>query len=127
GSMGGDKIELAKDAAKGAVELLGNNDKIGVIAFEGETFWVSDIRPCSDKGYILDRISSIEAGGGTDMYPAMEEAYAALNTTVAKLKHVIILTDGISAPGDFNGISSSMAAARMTITTVGVGEGCDRN
>jgi hypothetical protein len=38
GSMGGQKIELAKDASKGAVELLGPNGKIGVIAFEGETY-----------------------------------------------------------------------------------------
>src|SRR5262245_37729047 len=98
GSMGGTKMELAKDAAKGAVELLGPNDKVGVIAFEGETYWVSEVMPCSNKSYILDRISSIEAGGGTRMYPAMEEAYEALKNTVAKLKHVIILTDGISSP-----------------------------
>ncbi|HEV3164954.1 MAG TPA: VWA domain-containing protein [Isosphaeraceae bacterium] len=127
GSMGGDKIEMAKEAAKSAVELLGANDKVGVIAFEGETYWVSEIHPCSDKGFVLDRISSIEAGGGTSMYPAMEEAYEALHKTVAKLKHVIILTDGISEPGDFEGISQTMAGARMTVSTVGVGEGADQD
>jgi Ca-activated chloride channel family protein len=125
GSMGGEKIEMAKEAAKSAVELLGAHDKIGVIAFEGETFWVCDVHPCSDKAFVLDRISMIEAGGGTDMYPAMEEAYEALQRTVAKLKHVIILTDGISAPGDFQGIAQTMAGARITISTVGVGEGAD--
>lgn len=127
GSMGGDKIELAKDAAKGAVELLGKEDKIGVVAFEGETFWVSEIHPCSDKAFVIDRISTIEAGGGTDMYPAMQEAYDALQSTSAKLKHVIILTDGISAPGDFEGITQSMADSRMTVSTVAVGEGADQD
>ena len=73
GSMGGEKIELAKDAAKSAVELLGPNDKIGVIAFDGEPFLVSEMHSCTDKAYILDRIASIEAGGGTRMHPAMEE------------------------------------------------------
>ncbi len=126
GSMGGEKIELAKEAAKSAIELLGANDKVGVIAFEGEVFWVSDVHPCTDKGYVLDRVSTIEAGGGTVMYPAMEEAYEALLKTVAKLKHVIILTDGISAPGDFEGISQQMAQARMTVSTVGIGEGYDQ-
>lgn len=125
GSMGGTKIEMAKDAAKSAVELLGPNDKVGVIAFEGETYWVCEIMPCSNKGYILDRISSIEAGGGTVMYPAMEEAYEALKGVAAKLKHVIILTDGVSSPGDFEGITQSMANERMTVTTVGVGSGAD--
>ncbi|HEV3120357.1 MAG TPA: FixH family protein, partial [Isosphaeraceae bacterium] len=126
GSMGGEKIEMAKEAAKSAVELLGANDKVGVIAFEGEAYWVSEVHPCSDKAFVLDRISSIEAGGGTAMYPAMEEAYEALQKAVAKLKHVIILTDGISAPGDFEGITQTMAGARITVSTVGMGEGADR-
>jgi Ca-activated chloride channel homolog len=125
GSMGGDKIELAKEAAKSAIELLGTNDKVGVIAFEGDVFWVSEVHPCSDKAFVLDRVSTIEAGGGTEMYPAMVEAFEALQTTTAKLKHVIILTDGISAPGDFEGITQSMLAAKITVSTVGVGEGAD--
>src|SRR5262249_35897844 len=128
GSMGGEKIEMAKEAAKSAVELLGPSDKVGVIAFEGETFWVTnDVVPCSDKATVLDRIASIEAGGGTVMYPAMEEAHDALPKTTAKLKHVIILTDGISAPGDFEGISQAMAADRITVSTVGVGQEADQN
>ena len=128
GSMGGEKIEMAKEAAKSAVELLGPSDKIGVIAFEGEAYWVTnDIQPCTDKASVLDHISSIEAGGGTVMYPAMEEAHDALRKTSAKLKHVIILTDGISAPGDFEGISQTMAGDRITVSTVGVGDGADRD
>lgn len=125
GSMGGDKIELAKEAAKSAAELLGASDKLGVIAFEGDTYWISQMQPASNKGRILDDISRLEAGGGTNMYPAMEEAYNALQTTVAKLKHVILLTDGISAPGDFEGIANEMASNRITISTVGVGDGAD--
>ena len=110
GSMGGEKIEMAKEAARSAVELLGPNDKVGVIAFDDQAYIVSEIHPCSDKGYVVDRIASIEAGGGTSMYPAMEEAYDALRETTAKLKHVIILTDGISAPGDFEGIRENDVA-----------------
>lgn len=127
GSMGGDKIEMAKEAAKSAAELLGPKDKLGVIAFEGEHYWISELQPASNKGRIIDDISRLEAGGGTNMYPAMEEAYAALNGTSAKLKHVIMLTDGISAPGDFQGMASTMAAARITVTTVSVGEGADNS
>ena len=58
GSMGGEKIELAKEAAKSAIELLGPNDKVGVIAFEGDVFWVSEVHPCTDKGFVLDRVST---------------------------------------------------------------------
>jgi hypothetical protein len=84
------------------------------------------MHPCSDKGYVLDRIAALEAGGGTNMAPAMEEAFETLRSTVAKLKHVIILTDGVSEPGDFRGISESMAAERITVSTVAMGEDADQ-
>jgi Ca-activated chloride channel homolog len=126
GSMGGEKIEMAKEAARAAVELLGPSDKVGVLAFEGENFWVSEMHPCTDKGFVLDRIASLEAGGGTVMAPAMEEAHEVLRSTVAKLKHVIVLTDGISAPGDFEGIAQAMAADRITCSTVAMGSDADQ-
>lgn len=127
GSMGGDKMEMAKEAAKNAAELLGPKDKLGVIAFEGDHYWVSEIQSASNKSRIIDDISRIEAGGGTNMFPAMEEAFNALNAASAKLKHVILLTDGISAPGDFEGMAATMAAARMTISTVAVGGDSDNS
>lgn len=127
GSMGGEKIELAKEAAGAAVELLGPSDRIGVIAFEGESFWLSELQTAGNKSRILDEISRLEAGGGTNMYPAMEDAYDALQSANAKLKHAIILTDGISSPGDFQGLATSMASSRITVSTVAVGDGADTN
>ena len=44
GSMSGEPIEMAKSAARSAVELLGKRDYIGVIAFDGESFVISDIQ-----------------------------------------------------------------------------------
>lgn len=122
GSMGGQKIELAKDAARAAVELLGNKDQIGVIAFDGTPYWISEVKSGTQKGSVIDRISGIEAGGGTALYPAMEEAYQALQSTNAKLKHVIILTDGHSTPGEFDAMTQEMAASRITVSTVGIGD-----
>ncbi len=127
GSMGGDKMEMAKEAAKSAAELLGPRDQLGVIAFDGDFFVVSEFQSASNKARIIDDISRIEAGGGTTMYPAMEEAYNILQGSTAKLKHVIMLTDGISSPGDFEGMAQQMVSARMTCTTVAVGEGSDTN
>jgi Ca-activated chloride channel family protein len=125
GSMGGVKIEMAKDAAKAAVELLGPKDKVGVIAFDADVFWVAEVQSASNKAQILDKISTIEAGGGTIMGPPMEAAYEALQNTPAKLKHVIVLTDGVSEPADFEGITQNMVQAKQTCTTVAVGDDCD--
>ncbi len=126
GSMGGMKIELAKEAAKSAVELLGRRDQVGVIAFDGSAKWICDVHPASDGGYIMERIGSLVAGGGTNLAPALSEAYTALEGTTAKLKHVIALTDGHSQPDNFYEIVSSMANSSITVSTVAVGSGADR-
>ena len=127
GSMGGIKIELAKVAARSTVELLGRRDKIAVIAFDGSPFWIVEMHGASDKLYISDQIGSITAGGGTNLYPALQQAYFALTQTTAKLKHVIALSDGHSQPGDWYGIASSMRAEQITMSTVGIGSGADMN
>ena len=123
GSMGGEKIELAKDAARAAVELLGPRDAIGVIAFDGAAYTVSELRSAADHGAISDAISTIEASGGTNMYPAMVDAFEDLRGATARLKHVIMMTDGQSTPGDFHGVAGDMSASRITLSTVALGQG----
>jgi Ca-activated chloride channel homolog len=125
GSMDGDKIEMAKTAARSAAELLGNSDQVAVVAFDGETYVISEMQSAANKGRILDDISRIESGGGTTMYPAMEKAFEILQETHARLKHVIILTDGVSQPGDFTGLAQAMAQAKITLSTVAVGSDSD--
>lgn len=93
---------------------------------EGVDSRPSVLHPCNDKGFVLDRIAGLEAGGGTVMAPAMEEGYEVLRGAIAKLKHMIILTDGISAPGDFEGIAQAMAADRITVSTVAMGADADQ-
>jgi Ca-activated chloride channel homolog len=126
GSMSGDKIEMAKSAARSAVELLGRRDQVGVVAFDGDSYVICEMQSASNKTKISDEIARIDAGGGTTMYPAMEMANELLIATNAKLKHVIILTDGISSPGDFEGLTQQMVSSRITVSTVGVGEGADQ-
>ena len=125
GSMSGEKIEMAKSAARAAVELLGQRDLVAVIAFDGSPYVISEMQSASNKGKISDEISRIDVGGGTTMYPAMEMSNDMLLAASAKLKHVILLTDGISSPGDFEGLAQQMSSAKMTVSTVAIGDGSD--
>ncbi len=127
GSMGGIKLDLAKDAARGTVELLGPRDQIGVVAFDDDAYWVSELQSASDKPRVLERIDRLSAAGGTNLYPALALARAALESTVAKLKHVIVLSDGISAPADYAGMISDLVSGRITVSTVAVGDKADRD
>ncbi|MCO5052440.1 MAG: VWA domain-containing protein [Verrucomicrobiae bacterium] len=122
GSMTGDKIDMACRAAMSAVKALSDNDYVGVIAFDGAPHVIVDLQPAKNRRQIMDDISRLEAMGGTSMYEPMVRAYEMLRGAKAALKHCIILTDGVSNDGDFPGITQKMADARITISTVGLGE-----
>ncbi|MEM1157670.1 MAG: VWA domain-containing protein [Verrucomicrobiota bacterium] len=126
GSMSGMKMEMAKDAAKAAVELLGPRDFTGVVAFDHEGFWVADFQSASDTAGIQQRIASLDAGGGTNIAAGMELAYAKLGQSPAKIKHMIVLTDGVSTPGPFQQLTVQMASESITVSTVALGSGADQ-
>ncbi len=122
GSMEGNSIRLAKEAIRRTVEMLEPTDQVGVLVFDDATHWISPIAPCVDKRPILEKIAAITAGGETDMGPAMDKAYLSLNECFAKLKHVIIMTDGVSHPGDFESQAKQMADAGITVSMVALGQ-----
>lgn len=121
GSMDGEKLEMARTAARSAVELLGERDQAAVLAFDDQTWVISEMQPAGNRGQISDQISRLQPGGGTSMYPAMELAAEMLNAASARLKHVILLTDGISNSGDFEGLAQRMAGAKVTVSVVALG------
>jgi len=120
------RMDLAKVAARKTVELLTPQDKIGILAFGTDTEWVSEIRPCSDKLELVRRIKTLTTGGVTNMYPALEKAYLALRQADADQRHVILLTDGVPTPGDFDSLAEKMADARISVSTVSVSPGADQ-
>ena len=114
-------IDLAKTALRQTVQMLDAQDELGVIAFQDTTNWIVPLRPCDDKDKVFREIETLQAGGGTNMHPAIAKAHLALHDAFADLKHIIVLTDGISYPGDFDTLASRIAASGITISTVAVG------
>jgi len=121
GSMQGMPIELARQATKSTVDLMGKQDHIGVVAFDHEAWVVSPPRPVTEADAVKDAINTLGSGGGTFMYPAMQTAFRMLEAVAAKIKHVIILTDGHSQPADHEGLAAEMARAGVTVSTVALG------
>jgi uncharacterized membrane protein len=131
GSMSGEaggyaKIDLAREAAIQATEVLGPTDQIGVLAFDSIAKWVVKMRKVDDLAAIQDDIATLRADGGTSIYPALALAYEALKDVDTKYKHIILLTDGQSATsGDYYYLTRRMEKAGITLSTVAVGDGAD--
>lgn len=123
GSMGGAPIELAKQAAMASVELLSPRDQVAVIAFDGGYQVVCDMTSAMNRSTINNAIRTIGASGGTSLYPAMKKGAEMLAGSVTNLKHMIILSDGQSSGGDFEGCASEIASQGGTVSTVSLGNG----
>ena len=123
---GADKISLAKEAAARSVSLLTPRDQAGVIAFDAYCTWAVPLGPVKDKDLIRKEIGQIYADGGTEIFPPLLGAYQALKDVPAQVKHIILLTDGISASGGpYQKLLENMRQDGITLTCVAVGQGAD--
>jgi Ca-activated chloride channel family protein len=119
------KLEVAKEAAHLVVDLLDERNEVGILSFDTEFVWHVPITLARDKRTIHREISAIKAGGGTDGYPAVREAYKALYDRDALLKHVIFLSDGQMTRGDFTSLIRRMVKDKITVSGVAIGSDAD--
>jgi uncharacterized membrane protein len=125
-SMEGRKIELARLAAIGVVENLRPIDSVGVLIFDNSFQWAVPIRKAEDRAFIKKLISGITPDGGTQIAPALTEAYQRILPQPAMYKHIVLLTDGISEEGDAMTLTKEAVANHVTISTVGLGQDVNR-
>ncbi len=93
GGPGSSKMDLAKEAAIRATELLSEQDQVGVLSFDDTSRWVVETQFLTDPGNVQTQIGSISPGGGTAIYPAVETAFNDIVARDAKVKHILLLTD----------------------------------
>ncbi|MCH7911510.1 MAG: VWA domain-containing protein, partial [Deltaproteobacteria bacterium] len=125
GPRGATKVDLAKSAAIASAELLSPSDQVGVLAFDAGWDWVVPFTRVGKGEWISERISSLQADGGTDLFKAMVEAYRSLSAKDAAVKHVLVLSDGLTDQGDFSALVKRMTGDGITVSTVSVGRDAD--
>lgn len=132
GSMSGESIERAKEAACAAVELMKSDDIVAVIAYDSD---VETIVPATklgdkDKQEILAKIKKIESGGTTALYEGTrrggEEVKKFLDKE--KINRVILLSDGLanvgpSSPAEAGELGKKLGGKGICVTTLGLGDG----
>jgi uncharacterized membrane protein len=119
-------LDLAKEAAHLVIDLLDARSEVGVQSWDTETQWTVPLAPARNKDLIHNSIASIKAGGGTNGFPALNEAHRVLVPRPATLKHVIFLSDGQMFRQDFQDLVTRMARDQITISTVALGTSSDQ-
>lgn len=125
GSMSGNKIELAKKAAMETLNVLQPSDLLGVFPFDTRATELVPLQRASNRFRITDAVSRLRPGGGTNIFGGLDAAYQALVKASAKVKHIILMTDGQSNRNGVVELATQARLDRITISTVAVGSGSD--
>lgn len=125
GAEGSTKLDLAKAAAIAAADIMNPTDQVGILAFDAGWDWALPFRQVGKGEWISEKLASLQSDGGTDLYKAMLEAHRAIAEKQAAIKHVIVLSDGLTDKADFQTLIANMARDRITVSTVSVGNDAD--
>jgi Ca-activated chloride channel homolog len=120
-------LDLAKEGVRRTLDLLYKKDKIGIIGFDSSSSWVLPLAVHKNRLKTERALRGLYPGGGTSIYPALSDAYKALNAGDTDVKHLVILTDGRSQDGDYESALAGCRRGKISISTVGIGESVDKD
>lgn len=128
GSMSGEKIARAKEAAAAAVEALRGADVFSLVTYDTEVEVVVPATRVTERQYIRDRIAGIESRGNTALYAGVCAGATEVRKFIdgERVNRLILLSDGLanngpSTPEALGDLGASLASEGITVSTVGLG------
>src|SRR6202030_1001039 len=122
---GATRLDIAKQATVGAIRLLHPESQIAIVVFDSEAKVLLPLGPAKDSAAVAQALQSLEPGGGTAIYPGLVEALHQLQGVDAMAKHIVVMSDGLTQPGDFPGILKAISDQGISVSTVAIGDGAD--
>ena len=130
GSMQGEKIQRAREAAIGALDMLRADDIVSIIAYDSDVNVLVPATKLTDKEHVASIIRAIQPGGNTALFGGVSKGAAEVRKFMDE-KHVnriILLSDGLanvgpSSPGELGDLGASMKKENISVTTLGLGLG----
>lgn len=130
GSMQGEKIRRAKDAAIMAVERLRKNDIIAVVTYSHHANILFPATKATDQEMIVNAINKLRAGGQTALYDGVEKGAKEVRKFLDRkqVNRVVLVSDGLanvgpSTPKEFGALGASLREENIAVTTIGLGLG----
>jgi len=132
GSMSGEKMEQAIQAAEVAVGRLGSRDMVSIIIYDDQvdTLVSSQLATREGLASIKSKLRRITARGNTAIYAGLNQAAAELrrHQDNGYINRMILLSDGLANHGpsqvsDFRALGRALAGEDIVISTIGLGLG----
>ncbi len=130
GSMAGEKLARAREAAIKAIGLLQSGDIVAVVTYDSVVNVVVPATRVSDKQSIYRAIRRIRDGGRTALFAGVSKGAAEVRKFLdrTRVNRVILLSDGLanigpSTPSELGQLGASLGKEGISVTTIGLGLG----
>ena len=130
GSMQGEKIRKAKEAAVMAVNRLSQDDILSIVAYDDTVGVLLPATKVTDKSEIRAAIGKIEAGDSTALFAGVSKGAKEVHKFLDenRVNRVILLSDGLanvgpSSPSELGDLGASLIKDGISVTTIGLGLG----
>ncbi len=96
GSMSGAKLTNLKQAAKLAIDQMGEQDLTSIVVFDDKVKVIASSQPVTDAAELKRQIDGIRDGGGTEMSRGMRKGLEELQEGMdpGRISRMLLLTDG---------------------------------
>jgi hypothetical protein len=124
------KMDLANLGACAAIETLGPQDEVAVLAIDSAAHVVSPLTSASEKVAICDMTRRIQSeGGGIYTYTALVSAAKIIQESNKSTRHIVLFADAADAeePGDYQRLLSTIVPLGMTVSVIGMGSESDKD
>jgi Ca-activated chloride channel homolog len=128
GSMGGDKIAKAREAALEAVRRLSPDDLVSLVVYDNGVRVLVPSRRVGDGEAIAAAIEGIEANGGTNLHGGVVAGAEELRKNIegAYTHRVLLLSDGLAnvgpqTPEALGSLGGRLVREGISVTTIGLG------
>jgi hypothetical protein len=120
-------MQMVKQAAVLATRELHPQDEVGVLVFDRRSDWLVPLARLDEVGEasVEQRINSITAEGGTDIYGALVKGLDAITKRPVALRHMVLLSDGQSLDANYQQLADRMKLENIGLSTVAVGHDAD--
>lgn len=131
GSMSGDRIEKAREAAIMAINMLKDDDIVSVIAYSDNAYLIIPATKVKNKNAMIKIINdTIKPGGSTALFAGVSKGIAEVNKFIKKnqVNRIILLSDGQANIGpsttkELADLGQVAGKQGIAVTTIGLGNG----
>ncbi len=124
------KIEMVRAGGADLARFAAaHDDSLGVVAFDFLSYVVIPMQSIANSTIehrVIDRVTRLQAAGGTEIYPALAAGLSQIERSNAHVRRIVLMTDGQAIwPTSYDPLFEKARRLHVTVSTIALGADAD--